>query len=187
MIAEVEDRRGQARRPSCDRLYDKGHELAVVLCRPTIKSQSGPMTGLELVALGVGSTAGLALGIRSWRSEARERAARGTPVCESPPELIEHGEGALIVEAFERLVREGAVAAATLGRARLLQDVASSADSVSERSAAGRQLVAMFEDLDAPEATADGNVRATSTASEVFADSVMPVAGDPTPRSEQPG
>ncbi len=106
------------------------------------------MTGLELVALAVGSTAGMALSIRSLRGEAAKRAAQGTRKSEPLPELVKRGEDDMIVGVFERLASEEAVGAAVLGRARLLHDVASSAGSLAERSAAGRQLVAMFKEWD---------------------------------------
>ncbi len=58
---------------------------------------------------------------------------------------MDRQERDMILGAFERLANEGSVTAATLGRARLLHDVANHAGSISERTAASRQLLAMFE------------------------------------------
>ena len=103
------------------------------------------MTGLELAALAVGSTAGTALGIRSWRRNAEQRKTPETSEYEPPPDLMDRQESDMILGVFERLANEGSVTAATLGRARFLHDVVNHAGSISERTAASRQLLAMFE------------------------------------------
>lgn len=114
------------------------------------------MTGLEVVALTAGTTVGAALGVRAWRRGPDDCAARVAAEGEPLAEGVERQQCDALMVRFDWLAEEGFVDRGSLDRARLLHDVATRADSPSERAAAQSELGEIIA-ATASSDTADGS------------------------------
>lgn len=101
------------------------------------------MTGLDVLAVAVGSTVGAALGVRAWRQVPDNRADRVAAEGESAQERDLHQQCDSIIVRLTRRADEGSVDRLSLDRAHFFHDIATRAGCPSERSAARSELVAI--------------------------------------------
>lgn len=114
------------------------------------------MTGLEVVALTAGTAVGAALGVRARRRSPSGRAASVAAEGESLADRAERQQCDALMVRFDWLADEGLVDRRSLDRARLFHDVATRADSPSERAAAQIELGAIVAATPSSN-TADGS------------------------------
>ncbi len=101
------------------------------------------MTGLEVVALALGTTAGVALGVRAWRRDPDQGRTPAASEGESAAESERRQKCDSVIERCRQLADVGAIDPVALHRASFLHDIATNAGCASERAAATSQLLAM--------------------------------------------
>lgn len=105
------------------------------------------MTGLEVLALSVGTAIGTTLGVRAWRSnpdcEPTCEPILVAPEGECPADQALRRQCDSIMIRYQRLADEGFVDRLSLDRANLLHDIATHAGCAAERAAARGELLAM--------------------------------------------
>ncbi|NNE74441.1 MAG: hypothetical protein HKN26_12310 [Acidimicrobiales bacterium] len=101
------------------------------------------MTGIEVLALALGTTAGVALGVRAWRRDPDQGRTPAASECDSAAEPERRQQCDSVIERYRQLADVGAIDPVALDRASFLHDIATNAGCASERAAATSQLLAM--------------------------------------------